>query len=135
MAILAVSKLRLISASLSSGSAARTLPAFGLEALAAGHTRVALIAGRQDVETGAERREGFELAVRAAGLEPRIADGGFRDQRMISALRCQCSFGSLASSRSTSRPADPTSRVKWSQVNSPAAPASVSARRSPPERM
>jgi DNA-binding LacI/PurR family transcriptional regulator len=46
--------------------------------LAAGHTRVALIAGRQDVETGAERREGFELAMRAAGLEPRIADGGFR---------------------------------------------------------
>lgn len=46
--------------------------------LAAGHTRIALIAGRQDVETGAERREGFELAMRAAGLDARIADGGFR---------------------------------------------------------
>jgi LacI family transcriptional regulator len=44
----------------------------------AGHRDVAFIAGRVDVETGAERLEGYEDAMRGAGLRPRVANGGFR---------------------------------------------------------
>lgn len=44
----------------------------------AGHTRIAFVGGRRDVETGAERLDGYELAMRAAGLVPRAVDGGFR---------------------------------------------------------
>ena len=43
-----------------------------------GHRRIALIGGRADVETGAERRAGYEMAMRAAGLEPLVLDGDFR---------------------------------------------------------
>ncbi|MGH2948786.1 MAG: LacI family DNA-binding transcriptional regulator [Solirubrobacteraceae bacterium] len=55
--------------------------------LDAGHRDVALVAGRQDVETGAERREGFELAMHAAGLEPRAVDGRFRIEGGREAVR------------------------------------------------
>jgi LacI family transcriptional regulator len=46
--------------------------------LAAGRRRVAFIGGRADVETGAERRQGYREAMRAAGLPAVEADGGFR---------------------------------------------------------
>jgi LacI family transcriptional regulator len=44
----------------------------------AGHRDIALVGGRADVETGAERLAGYELAMRAAGLAPRSVDGAFR---------------------------------------------------------
>jgi LacI family transcriptional regulator len=44
----------------------------------AGHTAIAYVGGRAEVETGAERLEGYQLAMRAAGLAPRSVDGGFR---------------------------------------------------------
>jgi len=53
----------------------------------AGHRAVALVAGREDVETGAERREGYTRAMRAAGLEPRAVDGGFRIEGGREAVR------------------------------------------------
>lgn len=53
----------------------------------AGHSRIALVAGRQDVETGAERREGYELAMHAAGLTPRTVDGRFRVEGGRDAVR------------------------------------------------
>lgn len=43
-----------------------------------GHERVAYVGGRADVETGAERLEGYAEAMRAAGLTPFAVDGGFR---------------------------------------------------------
>jgi DNA-binding LacI/PurR family transcriptional regulator len=43
-----------------------------------GHRRVAYVGGRQDVETGAERLEGYTDAMRAAGLTPFAVNGGFR---------------------------------------------------------
>lgn len=46
--------------------------------LAAGHRRVGFIAGLSEVETGAERLEGYTAAMDAAGLEPIIAPGRFR---------------------------------------------------------
>ena len=46
--------------------------------IAGGHRRIAFIGGRADVETGAERLAGYEMAMRAAGLEPQVLDGDFR---------------------------------------------------------
>jgi DNA-binding LacI/PurR family transcriptional regulator len=46
--------------------------------LAAGHRDIAFVGGRREVETGAERLDGYEIAMRRAGLEPRSVDGGFR---------------------------------------------------------
>ncbi len=46
--------------------------------LASGHREIVLVSGRPEVETGAERRIGFEQAMRAAGLEPRSVDGQFK---------------------------------------------------------
>lgn len=43
-----------------------------------GHTRIAYLGGRLDVETGAERLEGYTIAMRAAGLLPFALNGGFR---------------------------------------------------------
>jgi LacI family transcriptional regulator len=43
-----------------------------------GHERIAFLGGRTDVETGAERLEGYTLAMRAAGFVPFALDGGFR---------------------------------------------------------
>jgi DNA-binding LacI/PurR family transcriptional regulator len=43
-----------------------------------GHRRIGFVGGREDVETGAERLEGYRQALAAAGLEPRAAGGGFR---------------------------------------------------------
>jgi DNA-binding LacI/PurR family transcriptional regulator len=43
-----------------------------------GHTRIAYIGGRLDVETGADRLTGYTAAMRAAGLTPFPVDGGFR---------------------------------------------------------
>ena len=45
-----------------------------------GHTRIAYLGGRLDVETGAERLEGYTLAMRAAGLTPFALDGEFRTE-------------------------------------------------------
>lgn len=44
----------------------------------AGHRDIAFVGGRPDVETGAERLAGYEMAMRAAGLTPREVDGDFR---------------------------------------------------------
>jgi LacI family transcriptional regulator len=46
--------------------------------LAAGHERIAFIAGPLDVETSRSRRAGYESAIRARGLEPVIVDGRYR---------------------------------------------------------
>lgn len=43
-----------------------------------GHRRIAFVGGRADVETGAERLAGYEMAMRAAGLETLEVDGDFR---------------------------------------------------------
>lgn len=51
-----------------------------------GHRRIAFIGGRIDVETGAERRAGYEMAMRAAGLEPQVLDGDFRLERAEAAV-------------------------------------------------
>jgi len=46
--------------------------------LAAGHEGIALLGGRPGVETADSRQRGYEVAMRAAGLPPREADGDFR---------------------------------------------------------
>jgi LacI family transcriptional regulator len=46
--------------------------------LAAGHERIAFVAGPADVETSRSRRAGYEAAMRAHELEPVIVDGRFR---------------------------------------------------------
>jgi DNA-binding LacI/PurR family transcriptional regulator len=43
-----------------------------------GHERIAYVGGRPDVETGAERLEGYTAAMRAAGMTPFAVDGAFR---------------------------------------------------------
>jgi DNA-binding LacI/PurR family transcriptional regulator len=43
-----------------------------------GHRRIAFVGGRTDVETGAERLAGYEMAMRAAGLPTLVVDGNFR---------------------------------------------------------
>jgi DNA-binding LacI/PurR family transcriptional regulator len=43
-----------------------------------GRTRITFVGGRRDVETGAERLDGYELTMRAHGLEPHSVDGDFR---------------------------------------------------------
>jgi LacI family transcriptional regulator len=47
---------------------------------AAGHREIAFVAGRPDVETGAERLDGYELAMRNAGLIPHVLAGAFRTE-------------------------------------------------------
>jgi LacI family transcriptional regulator len=44
----------------------------------AGHRAITLVGGRREVETGAERLDGYELAMRGAGLVPHHVDGDFR---------------------------------------------------------
>ncbi len=46
--------------------------------LRAGHERVGFVGGRDDIETGAGRRAGYEAAMREAGLETCSVSGGFR---------------------------------------------------------
>lgn len=46
--------------------------------LGLGHTRIAFVGGRMEVETGTERFEGWSSAMFAAGLETTAVDGGFR---------------------------------------------------------
>jgi LacI family transcriptional regulator, galactose operon repressor len=55
--------------------------------LAQGRRDLVLVVGGRDVETGAERLDGFTLAMRAAGLEPRSVDGEFRIDRAYTAVR------------------------------------------------
>jgi DNA-binding LacI/PurR family transcriptional regulator len=43
-----------------------------------GHTRIGYVGGPRTVETAEERLAGYEQALAAARLEPRIAEGGFR---------------------------------------------------------
>jgi DNA-binding LacI/PurR family transcriptional regulator len=43
-----------------------------------GRTDIVFVGGRPEVETGAERLDGYELAMRGAGLTPRSVTGGFR---------------------------------------------------------
>lgn len=44
----------------------------------AGHERIAFVSGLQNVETGAERLDSYELTMRAHGLEPEVVEGNFR---------------------------------------------------------
>jgi LacI family transcriptional regulator len=46
--------------------------------LACDHKRVGFVGGPAGVQTADERRAGYEAAITAAGLEPMVADGGFR---------------------------------------------------------
>jgi DNA-binding LacI/PurR family transcriptional regulator len=43
-----------------------------------GHRDIALVAGRLNAQTSAERIDGYRLAMRDAGLTPRIVSGNFR---------------------------------------------------------
>ncbi len=43
-----------------------------------GHERIAYVGGRLDVETGAERLEGYTITMRASGLVPFALNGEFR---------------------------------------------------------
>lgn len=54
--------------------------------LRAGHSRIVFVGGRPEVETGAERQDGYELAMNAAGMVPRSVLGGFRVQGARSAV-------------------------------------------------
>lgn len=53
--------------------------------IAAGRRRIAFIGGRREVGTGAERLDGYEIAMRGAGLEPRSVNAGFRTDAARSA--------------------------------------------------
>jgi LacI family transcriptional regulator len=55
--------------------------------LSQGRRDLVLVVGGRDVETGAERLDGFTLAMRAAGLEPRSVDGNFRIDEAYEAVR------------------------------------------------
>jgi DNA-binding LacI/PurR family transcriptional regulator len=46
--------------------------------VAAGHRDIAFVGGRREVETGLERLDGYEIAMRAAGLQPRSVSGRFK---------------------------------------------------------
>lgn len=46
--------------------------------ITAGQTRIVFVGGRPEVETGAERLDGYQLAMRSCGLVPRSVVGGFR---------------------------------------------------------
>jgi LacI family transcriptional regulator len=46
--------------------------------IALGHRDIAFVGGRHEVETGRERLDGYEDAMRTAGLEPRAVSGGFK---------------------------------------------------------
>ena len=46
--------------------------------IALGHRDIAFVGGRHEVETGRERLDGYEHAMRAAGLQPRSVSGGFK---------------------------------------------------------
>lgn len=52
----------------------------------AGHQNIAYVGGRREVETGAERLDGFELTMRAAGLAPHSVDGAFKVDRARAAV-------------------------------------------------
>jgi DNA-binding LacI/PurR family transcriptional regulator len=43
-----------------------------------GHKRITFVSGLSRVESGAERLDGYELSMRARGLEPHVAQGDFR---------------------------------------------------------
>jgi LacI family transcriptional regulator len=53
----------------------------------AGHRRIAFVGGRNEVETGSERQEGYLAAIEAAGLQPVLADGGFRRDAAQAAVK------------------------------------------------
>jgi LacI family transcriptional regulator len=53
----------------------------------AGHTCIAFVGGRSEVETGSERQEGYLAAIEEAGLVPVLADGGFRRDVADAAVR------------------------------------------------
>jgi LacI family transcriptional regulator len=54
--------------------------------VAEGHRHIAFIGGRIDVETGAERLAGYEMAMRAARLDLEVVDGDFRLERAEAAV-------------------------------------------------
>jgi DNA-binding LacI/PurR family transcriptional regulator len=54
--------------------------------VAAGHRRIAFVSGRQDIETGAARLDGYQLTMRAHGLEPLVVEGNFRTDEARAAV-------------------------------------------------
>jgi LacI family transcriptional regulator len=52
----------------------------------AGHTSIGYVGGRKGVETGVERLQGYQRAMRAAGLRPRVVVGDFRIERARQAV-------------------------------------------------
>jgi LacI family transcriptional regulator len=46
--------------------------------IARGYRDIAFVSGPQTLDTGLERLAGYELAMRGAGLSPRVVNGGFR---------------------------------------------------------
>lgn len=61
-----------------------------------GHTRVGFVGGPPGVQTADERRSSYEQAMAAAGLEPLLADGGFRAERGERAARALLKQGATA---------------------------------------
>jgi LacI family transcriptional regulator len=64
--------------------------------LEGGHTRIGFIGGPPGVQTADERRSAYQQAITAAGLEPLIADGGFRAQPAERAARRLLGQGATA---------------------------------------
>jgi DNA-binding LacI/PurR family transcriptional regulator len=58
-----------------------------------GHERIAFVGGRRDVETGAERLAGYEMAMRAAALERVTLDGEFRLEAAQAAIERRLATG------------------------------------------
>jgi len=54
--------------------------------VSAGHQRITYVSGRTNVETGAERLDGFELTMRAHGLDANSVDGAFRFENAHAAV-------------------------------------------------
>jgi DNA-binding LacI/PurR family transcriptional regulator len=52
----------------------------------AGHRSIAFVGGRSEVETGSERQEGYLSAIETAGLQPILANGGFRREAAQAAV-------------------------------------------------
>lgn len=55
--------------------------------LGLGRRRVGFVAGRAEIQTGAERLRGYEDVVRTRGLAPAVGDGEFRLERAKSATQ------------------------------------------------
>ncbi|ABG03799.1 transcriptional regulator, LacI family [Rubrobacter xylanophilus DSM 9941] len=64
--------------------------------VAAGHERIGFVGGSEGIETGSGRLAGYREAMLEAGLEPRVAHGGFRIEGGWEATRRLLSEGLTA---------------------------------------